>query len=207
MNENRVFKRFWLIMLACPIFFLIGASYSNAQRTTNKLDSFQSYMSCLMLLYSAVGKIASNAQPSTYEEDFSDIRSCLSALLFCSSEDSAAARFHETLFSIHESLLNEYVRPASVTLPHSESQETAHSKLSCDFSGALEKLSNDILIMLCRPFGGPGNREDSKECLDINYQTAASRHEHQYLMEKMDWEFEDSAPFRWDAEKSGSDPF
>ena len=141
-------------------------------------------------------KIASSAPSSSCEGEFSDIRLCLSVLLFCSSEDSVAARFHETLFSIYESLLNQQAnQTVTIAPPHLDTGRHDAPEL-LESSGSLTKLSDDLLTMLCQPFGGPINREGSKECLDISYKTSSSRNEHQYLMEKLEWEFEDSALFQ-----------
>ncbi|KAI0450975.1 hypothetical protein F5B21DRAFT_517035 [Xylaria acuta] len=200
MNENCVFKRCWIII-------------------------FQSYTSCLIILHVVLGKIVLKTQPFDYEEDLENIRSCLSALSFCGSLNQVAARFHETLLSIYDSLINGHVNkpPAShpdadigyrqpFTMEANVAVSTAlgsgpQEDLCVDSSRyvdqSLEELSTDLLSMLCRPFGDPINRKESKECPDIGYRTAPSRKEHQCLMEKLDWDFEDSSPFQRDTTKVG----
>ncbi|KAI0439798.1 hypothetical protein F4803DRAFT_529580 [Xylaria telfairii] len=88
MAENFVFKRCWIVI-------------------------FQSYTSCLVLLHAVLGKIAMKAQPSDYEKDLENIRSCIQALSFCGSLDHVAARFHETSLSIYNSLMNDYAEKAA----------------------------------------------------------------------------------------------
>ncbi|KAI1359778.1 hypothetical protein F5Y08DRAFT_332049 [Xylaria arbuscula] len=175
LDENRVFKRSWLIILS----------------------SFQSYTSCLILLHSTARKMISSTQPSVCEAEFSDIRLCLGALQFCSSESPIAARFYGTLSSIYEKLLKEHEIQLVSTAIHSSGAQRHDAPPSHNLDGSLEELSSDLLAMLCQPFGGLGNRMDSKECINVNYNSSPSWMEYQHLMEKLDWEFEDSDPFQW----------
>ncbi|GAW22559.1 hypothetical protein ANO14919_120990 [Xylariales sp. No.14919] len=181
MDGNDVFKRCWIII-------------------------FQSYTSCLILLHDTTKKMALSTRHSTYEENLQNIQHCLKALDFCSSQDPVAARFHETLLPLYRSLMEKYAnQPESPAMSNAGTgdQDPPNPEASYGPNQPLEKLSNDLLAMLCRPFGDPSNREESRKSLHVSYKTAPSRHEHQCLMEKLDWDFEDSAPFEWDPEMLG----
>ncbi|RYC56253.1 hypothetical protein CHU98_g9955 [Xylaria longipes] len=181
---------------------------------------FQSYTSCLVLLHTVLGKIALKSQSFGYEEDLENIRSCLGVLSFCGSIDHVAARFHETLLSIYNSLMNDHVNKPPTTHPDADtgygqpfnvegnaaglgsgSQESARVDSSHYVDQSLKELSTDLLSLLCRPFGDPINRNESKEYLNIGYRTTPNPKEHPCVMEELDWDFEDSAPFQWDTTK------
>ncbi|KAI8948598.1 hypothetical protein F4801DRAFT_581237 [Xylaria longipes] len=195
MGENFVFRRCWIVI-------------------------FQSYTSCLVLLHTVLGKIALKSQSFGYEEDLENIRSCLGVLSFCGSIDHVAARFHETLLSIYNSLMNDHVNKPPTTHPDADtgygqpfnvegnaaglgsgSQESARVDSSHYVDQSLKELSTDLLSLLCRPFGDPINRNESKEYLNIGYRTTPNPKEHPCVMEELDWDFEDSAPFQWDTTK------
>lgn len=78
----------------------------------------------------------------------------------------------------------------------SSPQETPRMDSSHYINQSLEELSTNLLAMLCRPFGDPIDRKESKECFDIGYGTGPSRKENQCLMENLDWDFEDGASFQ-----------
>ncbi|GAP90753.2 putative nitrate assimilation regulatory protein nirA [Rosellinia necatrix] len=199
MREQCVFKRCWIII-------------------------FQSYTSCLILQHSIMRKAALDEQPSAYEDDLQNIDSCLRALLFCASLDPVAARFHRTVLSIHESLVQNHLNkrarategnmstesqqpvPALQTIATAKSlegdpqQKTVLDDIDrvhcCQYvDPSLQQLSTDVLMRVCRPFGDPVGHGQLRG--------GAGGQECRYLTERSGWDFEDNAPFQWDMGKLG----
>ncbi|KAI0547703.1 hypothetical protein F4679DRAFT_553113 [Xylaria curta] len=177
---------------------------------------FQSYTSCIILLHAVLGKIALNPQPFGCEEDFENIRSCLSTLSFCGSLDNVAARFHASLLSVYNLLMKAHAKKLETTHNYPDTgyrqpftlkenaavnttiisgpQEILGSS-SRRVDQSIEDLSTNLLSMLCRPFGDPINSKESEECLDEGYMAALGQKGHQCLMEKLDWDFDNTEPF------------
>ncbi|KAI0409244.1 hypothetical protein F4802DRAFT_241299 [Xylaria palmicola] len=193
------------------------------------LVNFQINTTCLILLHAVLGKIVLNTQPPIYEEDLDSIRSCLSALFFCSSRDPVAARFHNTLFSVYKILVNNHVnqptctsnqmptmgdhrRPTVSQMMHPnmvhgseyQGKRVLNSYPDGEFSyhtePSLENLSTNLLDMLCWPFSNQNSRVDSRETQEQSCDTASDQNEVQCQMETSEWDFEDSASFQWNAD-------
>ncbi|KAH8161039.1 hypothetical protein CIB48_g7197 [Xylaria polymorpha] len=64
----------------------------------------------------------------------------------------------------------------------------------------IKELSFNLLVMLCRPFGDPSYRDSTKESLAATHRLDPSRYEHRVLVERLEWDFEDSVPFQWNPE-------
>ncbi|KAI1742774.1 hypothetical protein F4680DRAFT_411729 [Xylaria scruposa] len=190
---------------------------------------FQSYISCIVLLHAVLGKIALKTQPLGCDEDLENIRCCLSTLSFCGSLDHVAARFHASLLSVYNLLMKDHLNKPEITYHdvdtgfrqpctlnrtaavnttlRSGPQAMLRAGSSRCAEQSLEELSTNLLSMLCRPFGDPINRKESEECLDADYMATPSQEEHQCLMGKLDWDFEDTDPSPRDMTKLGINVF
>lgn len=177
-------------------------------------------------------KIALHAEPVAYEGDLEYFRCCMDALLYCASADSVAARFHATVLSMYNSLMDSQVNQGHFIADHDPNPETrqlftvseasttdtvvgraaqetgmpsdvVHADFFRHVEPSLEKLSNDLLATLCRPFGDPMNPKAPRENLNEVYEATAWSSEDQSYKEIVEWDYENFPSFQWDTEKLG----
>ncbi|KAI1429321.1 hypothetical protein F5Y12DRAFT_710226 [Xylaria sp. FL1777] len=206
LDENGIFQRCWLVI-------------------------FQSYTSCIIILHAVLRNLVSSLVHS-YKDEMENARLCLVTLAYCGSADPVADRFHEKAQAIYNSVLKHIENhpealknlrrqttdtedlSSSTNTPKDSSsgrsQEDNSMQLDSDDTAALpsyhrsiEELSFDLSMMLCRPFGDPSCREGTKESIAVTNKSDPSRYEHAVLMERLDWDFENSIPFQWDSNMLG----
>ncbi|KAI1391592.1 uncharacterized protein F4822DRAFT_442532 [Hypoxylon trugodes] len=204
LDDNGVFKRCWLVMSVSTNKLVLIL-----KRATNTASNrFQTYTSCVIILHAISQKQAANLDPLTWKGDMANAKLCLEALTFCGSLDPVAARFHDRLSTIYESLLS-LSQVGATSFPGSysfdeTSQETSATNAPTTSTlnpplpvqASPSQLSFDLLELLCRPFGDPSHKEMSKECL-ASESCDPTRYEHPQLVTRLDWDFESKAPFVW----------
>ncbi|KAI0816242.1 hypothetical protein GGR55DRAFT_674448 [Xylaria sp. FL0064] len=67
----------------------------------------------------------------------------------------------------------------------------------------VENVSFDSFVILCRLFGDPSYREDTKESLAATNASDPTRYEHSVLIERLDWDYENSIFFQWEPKMLG----
>ncbi|KAI0441934.1 hypothetical protein F4803DRAFT_562707 [Xylaria telfairii] len=157
---------------------------------------FQSYTSCVIIMHAILTKLVSSSVPSSYEDNMKNASLCLEALAYCGAADPVARRFHEKAQAVYNSDVD--MRDAGV---EDRNGNLGVLPTSCRLS--IKELSFDLLVMLCRPFGDPSYRESTKESLAATHRSDPSRCEHPVLVERLEWDFEDSVPFQWNPEMLG----
>ncbi|KAI0512683.1 hypothetical protein F5B22DRAFT_614851 [Xylaria bambusicola] len=206
LDENGIFQRCWLII-------------------------FQSYTSCIIIMHNVLTKLVS-LKIRSYEDELKNTRLCLETLTYCGAADPVASLFLDKAQGIYNSLINHIEKLTEILREsHQEPVDTVDSSagrgttdnptgrtlqddntrasddgpefLSASYQRSVEDLSYDLLELLCRPFGDPSHREGSKESLAATQKLDPSRYEHPVLLERLEWDFEDSAPFRWNSEVLG----
>ncbi|KAI0543322.1 hypothetical protein F4679DRAFT_569153 [Xylaria curta] len=186
---------------------------------------FQSYTSCIIIMHAILTKLVSSLIPSAYLEEMENARLCLEALAYCGTTDQGAGRLHDKAEAIYNSV-RDYIEDYSEALhdsgrePYSrrntaeqglpgETPQDINMQDSSEVSRtiptslqiAVEDLSFDLLVMLCRPFRDPSYREESRASTQRSDPT---RSEHLGMVEKLTWDFEDGIPFHWNPEVSES---
>ncbi|KAJ3552937.1 hypothetical protein NPX13_g10999 [Xylaria arbuscula] len=129
----------------------------------------------------------------------------------CAS-DPVASRFLDNAQGIYGSVL-EHIDKYTEALEISNDQPTAGGHFSdggntttttgdsdldgipASYERSAKELICELLEMLCRPFRHPSQRDGTKESLAATHQDS-SQYEHPVLMERIEWDFEDSSPFR-----------
>ncbi|KAI1302600.1 hypothetical protein F5Y03DRAFT_361226 [Xylaria venustula] len=195
LDENSIFQRCWLII-------------------------FQSYTSCIIIMHSVLKNLISSWVPS-HRDETKNARSCLETLAYCGLADPVASRFHKKAQAIYNSVLGHIEsyeeaigksrsKPAEASASRDgpediSMQDNTHDPevLSPSYRRSIEELSSDLLVMLCRPFGDPSYRDGAKESLAETNKSDPTRYEHSVLLERLDWDYENSVPFHWDSERLG----
>ncbi|KAI0969368.1 hypothetical protein F4678DRAFT_440212 [Xylaria arbuscula] len=207
LDENSIFQRCWLII-------------------------FQSYTSCIIIMHSVLKNLVSSFVPS-HRDETKNARSCLETLAYCGLADPVASRFHKKAQAIYNSVLGHiesYTEAISKSRGRSSDERGSSSSgktaaassfeegsedismqdnthdpgvLPPSYRRSVEELSSDLLVMLCRPFGDPSYRDDAKESLAETNKSDPTRYEHSVLLERLDWDYENSVPFHWDSERLG----
>jgi hypothetical protein len=152
--------------------------------------------SCTIILHSTVQKQLHNFDPSSWQDDLSQARICLSTLSFCGSLDPVARKFLDKLEPILASIAA--YRPSR---PPSASAETNPAYLLTIPRPARESphvtLSLTLLSMLCQPFSDTATKAPAEELLESGWRSDPARFEHAHLIERLEWDFENSLPFQW----------
>ncbi|KAK5627723.1 hypothetical protein RRF57_003438 [Xylaria bambusicola] len=189
------------------------------------------YTSCIIIMHNILTNLVS-LKIKSYEDELKDTRLCLETLTYCGAADPVASRFLDKAQGIYNSLIDHIEKLTEVlkdsrqepvamvdssagsgttgnlaeeTLQDGNTQaiNSVPGVLSASYQRSVEDLSYDLLELLCRPFGDPSNRRDSKESLAATHKSDPSRYEHPVLVERLEWDFEDSTPFRWNPEVLG----
>ncbi|OTA67983.1 hypothetical protein K449DRAFT_419666 [Hypoxylon sp. EC38] len=192
LDDNGVFKRCWLII-------------------------FQTYTSCVIILHAVSQKQATRFDSSTWKDDLGNAKLCLDVLAYCGSLDPVATKFHKRLLSIYELLLNPGQNVSDTATEEKSPEQVDRADSGQDppyfqdrplsslpyHEKSPTQVSFDLLELLCRPFGDLSNRDMSKDSIAYEGRYDPTRYEHPQLVERMDWDFEDKAPFEWNQRNIG----
>ncbi|KAI1740370.1 hypothetical protein F4680DRAFT_448126 [Xylaria scruposa] len=192
---------------------------------------FQSYTSCIIIMHAILTKLVSSSIPSAYREEMENARLCLEALAYCGATDQVAGRFHDKAEAIYNSVrdyIEEYSEALDDSGREPDDLESTSSRRNTAEKGlpeetpqdidmqdsggafrpvpsslqiAVEDLSFDLLVMLCRPFQDPSYREESRAS---THRSDPTRSEYPSMVERLAWDFEDGFPFHWNPEVSES---
>lgn len=164
-------------------------------------------------MYAVAQKQLHFLPPADINDDLECVRMCLNTLEYCASVDPVAAKFHARLSSIYQRL--------SENTPHVDSMFQSPGlgalagpsqdlppeyllQVPEDGNPELTALALDLLIMLCTPFGGIENKKHVDESITTEWKTDPTRYEHPQLIERLEWNVENSVPFQWDMSQLGS---
>ncbi|KAI1368504.1 hypothetical protein F5Y08DRAFT_335715 [Xylaria arbuscula] len=185
LDENGIFRRCWLVI-------------------------FQSYISCIVIMYTVVTRLVAH-EVQSYQEEMDNARLCIDTLAYCGASDPVASRFLDNAQGIYDSVL-EHIDKYTEALQIPNDQPTAGGHFSdggnttttgdnnldnipASYEPSAKELICELLEMLCRPFRHPSQWDGTKESLAATHQDS-SQYEHPVLMERIEWDFEDSSPFR-----------
>ena len=153
--------------------------------------------SCTIILHSTAQKQLHNFDPSSWQDDLRQAQICLSALSYCGTLDPVARKFKDKLEPLFASVAA--YRPTTYA---TSSPEAEPGYLLTIPRSALKSphttLSLELLSMLCQPFGDPATRAPAEELLASGWHSDPTRFEHAHLIERLEWDFENSMPFQWD---------
>ncbi|KAI1370412.1 hypothetical protein F4677DRAFT_465486 [Hypoxylon crocopeplum] len=217
-DDNAVFKRCWLVIFqtytSCVI-ILHGVSQKQAEHldpSTWKEDMGFAEL-CLAVL-----EFCGSLDPvaAKFYQRLSNICRFLlsdnSRDVSATTETSSPPETNEPISAEHTSVTTEEKSIYSgETLPDPSSP--SRSQLS------RSQLPYYLLELLCRPFGDLAYKEITKESLASEYVKVdihcsilqfqvwhrhdPTRYEHPQLVERLDWDFENKAPFEWDPQDLG----
>jgi hypothetical protein len=141
-------------------------------------------------------------EPATWKDDMERAADCLRVLGYCATLDPVAARFHEQLTGVVLRL--EEQKPAeAVRSRPADSREgnvTYLLNVPTNPDPARMDISNQLLIMLCQPFGHADNERHNTE---PNAEVVAQATDRMGCkmppsLEHMDWDIKSSESFQWD---------
>ncbi|KAK0612501.1 hypothetical protein B0T17DRAFT_543828 [Bombardia bombarda] len=183
---------------------------------------FQTYTSCVVLLHSAAQKQAHNFDPSTWQDEIDRSRDCLAVLKYCGAHDPVAANFHTQLTPICDQLAAAQTRTQGDIWPPGDARDDGDGRMDVDarekgkepaaddssylltlptghdaINASRVKLSLSLLLMLCRPFGGRVNKPGAEANIKDLWHGDPTRYEHVHMIDRLDWDFENSEPFEW----------
>ncbi|EON97269.1 putative nitrate assimilation regulatory protein nira protein [Phaeoacremonium minimum UCRPA7] len=188
MADNGVFKKCWLVI-------------------------YQAYTACTVVLYSVAQKQLHFLTACDTDDDLECARICLSTLEYCGSCDPVAAKFHAKLSSIYQRLTEDVPtldsmfqdpRLGVLTGPSQFFPRQYLLRVPEDGNPELMALALDLLVMLCKPFGGLENKKHVDDNIENAWKTDPTRYEHPQLIERLEWNVENSVPFHWDMGQLGS---
>lgn len=188
MADNGVFKKCWLVI-------------------------YQAYTACIVILYSVAQKQLHFLTAADTDDDLECARICLSTLEYCGSCDLVAAKFHAKLSSIYQRLtedvptLDSMFQDPGLGVFAGPSQFFPREyllRVPEDGNPELMALALDLLVMLCKPFGGLENKKHVDDNIENAWKTDPTRYEHPQLIERLEWNVENSVPFQWDMGQLGS---
>ena len=153
--------------------------------------------SCTIILHSTAQKQMHNIDPDSWLEDLEQARICLSTLEFCGSLDTVAQKFLDKLEPLFDSIAA--YRPTGYPTSPAEAEPAYLLTIPRSAVGSPHSaLSLTLLAMLCRPFSDPATKAQGEELLASGWRTDPGRFEHPHLIERLEWDFENSLPFQWD---------
>jgi hypothetical protein len=121
------------------------------------LYRFTAYMSCLVLLHSAVQMLLYGYPQAIWQKELSHAGSCLDVLEYCGNVDKVALRFAEITRNYHNILVAQAQQETDLSVVEMPEKFDYLFAILRSLSSHLEQMSRDLHKLVSCLFGQPSN--------------------------------------------------